>query len=213
MPDAIPSLINTLSIPVSGVAVLLGLGFTTIEVWGSDDHAGTWAEVTVDGTRLPLVDGVSFYTFHDPAGPPTRRYRWRFSANGAQPVSTYSQNVDAETGTLSGVDMSLGVARFMGVTGRAAGKALIIAVEDAQTMNGYTMGSKDTVVMRADATGLLQVPLVQGARIRVAIEGSDIVRTITVPHAPMFDILLAMAEAPDEFTVQEPAPLLTKRNI
>jgi hypothetical protein len=209
----VPNLVNTITIQAGDVATLLSLGFTSIEVWRSNDSGGTWVELTATpGVRLNLVEGTSLYNYYDTTGYKTSRYKWRFSANGAAPFSTYSQNVDGRPLPIAGALLSLGMARFVGVDGRPLKKTIIVAHEGDQVVAGYTVDS-DTMTFSSDENGVVQVPLIQGARIRVAVEGTRIVRIITVPATDSFDLMEALSDAPDMFTVQTVAPMLTRRNI
>lgn len=312
-PIAIPSLVNTIHIVASDVATLLDLGFTTIEVWSSEDQGGTWRELTsatptpatlvsaeaqtlfqvggqslvfqvdngptytvtfdsvipfwtpgqvvgvintvcpnaasfvgnkvvltsptagrgssllvisgpaglgfsrsiahgVDG-RILLVDGSTFYTYYDVAGHPTARYKWRFSNNGTNPLSRFSLPVDGKSTVLSGVPLSIATARFADVDGSPLRTAVLVASEGAQKIAGYTMGTQATKTFMADEDGMLQIPMVQGSRVRVAVEGTLIVRTFTVPSTPTFDLMQVLSDTPDAFTVQTVAPMLTRRNV
>jgi hypothetical protein len=206
-------------IPVADVEAKLQSGFSVIEVYYSDDESATWHPLTFvaptsgQQPHIALIAGVFAYAFLDPAGSQLRRYKWRFSANGVAPFSVYSKYVFGKDLIVAGVPTSIGVARFIGVDGRPKKKSMIISVEDTQTVSGYTMGTADVMVVPTDDYGFLQVQLVQGAKVRVSLEGTDIIRIITVPATPTFDILQAIADAPDEFTMQETAPLLTKRSL
>jgi len=215
-----PSLVNTLDIVVGAVGAMLSLGFSTIEVWGSDDAGGTWVELTAGSpvpagkqSRPQLVDGATIYSFYDVGAPSFRRYKWRFSANGANPLSVFSQNTNGLPAPLAGLQMSIGMARFVSVDGRPCRRSVIVAAETGQMAAGALLGSKDSLVFESDENGFLQIPLIQKTIIRVAFEGTDIIRTITVPEAPAFDLMAAVAEADDGFTVQTLPPLLTKRSL
>lgn len=312
-PIAIPSLVNTIHVVASDVATLLDLGFTTIEIWSSEDEGGTWRELTsatpspatlasaqaqtlfqvggqtlvfqvdnattytvnfdpvipfwtpaqvvsainlvcpnaasfsgsrvvltsptsgressllvivgpaalnfsrsivygVDG-RILLVDGATFYTYYDVAGRPTTRYKWRFSSNGANPLSRFSLPVNGKSTVLSGIPIAIATARFADVDGSPLRTAILVAPEGAQKIAGYTMGTQATKTFVADEDGLLQIPMVQGSRVRVAVEGTLMVRTFTVPSTPTFDLMQVLSDAPDAFTVQTVAPMLTRRNV
>lgn len=212
-----PALVNSLSIVVGDVGILLDLGFTTIEVWASDDEGGVWTELTLPtladpDTRIVLVDGATIYNYYDVAGTSARRYRWRFSANGAAPISSYSQHHNGKPMPVAGAQLSVATARFTTLDGRPARRKMIFAVESQTEVGDFSIG-QDTLSVESDENGYLQIPLVQGAVVRVAIEGTSIVRTITVPSTPSFNVLQAVADAPDEFTVQTVPPLLTRRSI
>lgn len=209
----VPNLVNTVTIQAGDVATLRSLGFTHIEVWRSDDRGGTWRELTAPpAVRLDLIEGTSLYNYYDTTGYKTSRYKWRFSANGVAPFSTYSQNVDGRPLPIAGALLALGMARFIGIDGRPIQKTIIVAPESDQVVAGYTV-DRDAMTFTSDENGVLQIPLVQGARVRIGIEGNNVVKVITVPATDNFDLLEALSEAPDMFTVQTVAPMLTRRNV
>lgn len=310
----IPSLINSVSIPVGEVSALLGLGFTTIEVWASED-GNAWSEITgatpapatavtvaasntfaigglyldfqvnggdtyyhvsfsetiqdwtpqqvvdainavlpgtasTDGSvvglssqttgrqssltivnyptafglsqsttygrdgRITLVEGANLYTFYDTSGTDNTRYKWRFSDNGLSPVSKFSQYKTGKPAPISNSPLSLATARFISIDGRPVKTTVLVAPEtDSKTFSGFTQSSQVTISVESDETGFWQMHLVQGARVRVAIEGTNLIRTFIVPSTASFDLLTAMSEVADPFTVQSPQPLLTRRNV
>lgn len=209
----VPNLINSLNIQVGDVATLLSLGFTTIEVWRSDDKGGTWTELTASpAVRPTLVEGTSFYNYYDSSGFKTSRYKWRFSANGAAPLSKFSQNVDGKPIPIAGAKLALAMARFITVDGKPMAKSIIVVQERDQVVAGYTV-DKGVATFSSDENGVLQIPLIQGAKVRIGIEGTNFVRTITVPAVDSFDLMQVMSEAPDMFTIQTVEPMVTRRNV
>jgi hypothetical protein len=164
--------------------------------------------------RPTLVLGQLIYTFTDVAGRDDNRYKWRFSANGVNPVSDFSARVFGSAPPLSGVPISVATALFVGLDGKAQ-KRRIVVVSDRPpaVIAGTAVGNELPVIVDSDDLGFLQVPLVQGSVVRVAIEGTAYVREITVPATASFDLLSAMASAPDPFTIQTTPPFLIRRNI
>jgi hypothetical protein len=161
--------------------------------------------------RLVLVDGSLIYTFYDTASTETSRYKWRFSDNGATPVSVFSKYVLPRSTATTGAALSVGTARFIGMDGRPIQAKLIIS---ALSMPGQgALLTSTTMVVEADEQGFAQTPLVVGARILVALEGTGFVREIVVPNQPTFDILTVAGAAPDLFTPQTVPPLLTRRSL
>lgn len=161
--------------------------------------------------RLPLADGVVVYAYYDVSAKESSRYKWRFSANGSAPISKYSAYVTARQSAIMPNLVSLATAKFTTIDGRPSKQKVIVAPEQG-SFSSYVLDLQ-TMVFESDENGLLQVPLVQGAKVRVGLEGSGIVRVITVPNTPTFDLMSAIAEADDEFTVQTYAPLLTRRSL
>lgn len=164
--------------------------------------------------RIPLVGGTVIYQYSDVVGVPGNQYKWRFSANGVSPLSEFSAPVDGSTPPVAGVPVSIATASFVGMDGRAKKMKVIIACDRPPTMSGlFSVGNERYEVYEADDNGFLQITLVQGLVIRVAIEGTTYVREITVPNTSTFDLLAALSTAPDPFTVAVPTPFLTRRSI
>lgn len=164
--------------------------------------------------RVTLVGGTLIYTFTDPAGESDDRYKWRFSANGVNPISEFSERVFGSTPPIDPALVSIATATFLSLGGVPIKTSIIIATELAPTLiSGYVVGVDQPLVVESDAQGFLQVPLMRGATIRVAIEGTTLIREITVPDVASFDLLTALAAAPDPYTVQTPLPFLIRRSV
>lgn len=164
--------------------------------------------------RPTLVSGTLIYTFTDVAGNSEARYKWRFSANGVNPISEFSPRVFGSAPPLSGVLVSVGTALFVGLDGRPQ-KRRIVVVSDRPpvSISGSAVGNELPMIVDSDDLGFLQVTLVQGSTVRVAIEGTAYVREFVVPATPSFNLLTVMAAAPDPFSIQVPAPFLIRRSI
>jgi hypothetical protein len=194
----------------------LAQGYSTIEIQSSDDESATWQARTATVPASPLQPHIMLmpatyaYSFVDAQGTPNRRYRWRYSANGAAPFSPYFKWVYG-TQRVSTAPISVGTMRFVGVDGMVRPGALLVAGLDASAGGLVFVGTM--LVYKTDDSGFLAIPLVQGSRVRVAIEGTGVVRDIVVPSTPAFDIMQAITAAPDMFTVQTVPPMLTKRSL
>lgn len=165
--------------------------------------------------RITLVSGTLIYTFPDVAGHNTDLYKWRFSANGNLPVSDFSTPVSGQTQPLiaSGL-MSIGTAYFYGPDGRPSKTRVIVAVDSTpQNIGGNFVSSSQPLLFDTDVDGFLQMTLMRGVKLRVAVEGTAFIRDFVVPNAPSFDLLTVMASAVDTFQVQTSPALLTRRSI
>lgn len=206
---------------VVGVAVRLTSPTTgrasSLEITYSDSpNLGFTSGTIVYGkdARITLVAPTVLYTYVDPSGSSGDRYKWRFSANGASPVSDFSAYVEASEPPVSGVPISIGMATFIGVDGRYKKTKLIVATYNSPLVVGAVAVGNDRVqVVESDDLGFLQAPFVVGSVLRISIEGTTYTREITVPNTPTFDILTAMSTAPDPFTVQTTPPFLVRRSI
>lgn len=165
--------------------------------------------------RITLQSAVLSYLFSDLAGRGSFRYRWRFSAGGAAPISEFSKYVLGKTPPALAADkLSVATMYFVGLDGLPAKfKLIIAAVSDPMTITGKLMAGSLPYVVETDDQGFGQISLVRGAKVRVAIEGTNFVREFTVPNAATFDLLTVMAAAPDPYTIQAPPPFLVRRSI
>lgn len=163
---------------------------------------------------INLVGGTYVYNYVDVAGAVGDKYKWRFTNGGVAPISSLYGPIEGGEQIVSGVDVSIATAYFVGLDGRPKPTSVIIVSDRPPTIVGsVAVGDDHARVYSSDANGFLQIPLVQGTVIRVAIEGTAYVREITVPNTGTFDLLAAMSTAPDPFTVQAPPPYLIRRSI
>lgn len=162
---------------------------------------------------LPLVPGQVLYTYQDlGGGDATDRYRWRYSHLGLAPYTELGSYLKPQPAPRDSATVTTGYASFVGLDGSPARGRLII-VEDSPPKVGQVTIQAGPMVVEADETGFLQVRLLKGATIRVAIEGTSVARTIIVPQTATFDIMQALSEASDAFTPAATTPLLTRRSI
>jgi hypothetical protein len=176
--------------------------------WATGDSA------TGTDARISLVGGTFYYSYVDNAGQSLNKYKWRYS-NGTTLNSDYSEPVNGDVSSLiSAGSLSLATATFVDVQGVPVQRSIIVAPADGtpQSIGGMAVGDVSTKVFTSDANGFLAVSLVRGAKLRVAIEGTTLVRDITVPSVATFDLLTALTDVADAFTIQTTPPLLTRRN-
>jgi hypothetical protein len=176
--------------------------------------------------RLTLSGSTLVYQYTDLGGMNHDLYQWRFSANGANPISDFYPQPFPMEGlqpAVSTVNTTIAVAQFVDLEGRPKKARIIIAFDENPTQFGSSSSPLPSVAVgqgpqsksyETDESGFLQVQLIQGLQIRVAIEGTSYVRQITVPSSvSTFDLLAAMAAAPDQFTIQTPLPYLIRQHI
>lgn len=190
---------------------------SSIEITYNDADDLGWITGTVYGkaARLTLVGGTFSYVFPDVAGTSSDRYKWRYTANGASPISEFSAVVtDQSAPDLASGLLSIGVAKFYGPDGKAQQTRLLVVVDSVpQGVGAVFVGTSQPVIVNSDNQGFVQFSLIRGATVRVGIEGTSYIREFVVPNAPTFDLLTVMATATDPFTVQTTPPLLTRRSI
>jgi hypothetical protein len=162
--------------------------------------------------RLPLIAAQPLYLYTDLVADKYARYKWRISANGNDPVGLFSPVQDGVAPAMDPSKISVALARFIDAMGRPQQRSVIVASEAAFTANGYLVDGNSASVA-SDAEGFLQLPLLRGSKVRIGIEGTSVVRMITVPSAPSFDLIQALSEVPDSFTVMTVPPILTRRSL
>lgn len=211
---AVPSLAQVsglkvlLSSPTSGLASSLEV---TYGVAALGLESGTKSQGLA--VRIPLTSSQA-YVFLDPLGlSGISRYSWRYSNDGANPLSELTP-LDPSTTPMSGVLISYATAQFVSFDGSPVQRKVIVGLEGKlpQSLGGHTV-SAQSQTYESDATGFLLIPLMQGATLRVAIEGTPLVRSITVPTTPTFDLLQALGGAADPFEVQTTPSLATRRSL
>lgn len=189
---------------------------SSIEITYSDaDDLGFIVGTTYGlDARIPLSTSFS-YLYSDVSGISTARYKWRFSHNGVNPISDFSDYVlGASVPSISSSYLALCTAKFIGLDGLPRKTTIVIGMEsNPSVLSGYTIVNSSPLVVTSDDLGYLQFTVVRNMVIRVAVEGTSFVREITVPDAASFDLITAMANAPDPFTVQSPAPFLIRRTV
>ena len=184
--------------------------------YSDSPNLGFVAGTVVRGTaqRIALVDGTVLYYFSDVAADSKTRFKWRFSVDGADPFTDYSEPIYGLGVPVPGLALSIAYAQFSDASGRPLKRSVIIASDAVPSVTaGVVVGSYDTITTMSDDLGFFQFPLVQGARVRVAIEGTALVRQITVPATDTFELMSALAAAPDPFSPQSVPPLLIRQNI
>jgi hypothetical protein len=187
---------------------------SSIEIVSSPASLGFRRGITygTDG-RLELVDGVFLYKYYDVSGSTHSRYKWRFSSGGAAPFSKYSDTILATPQMTDRVAYSVATALFLDVDGQPLRTSVIIAPVSTSESSGYVIGAASSKVVQTDENGFLQVPLVCGETLRIAVEGTGLVREIVVPNTATFDLFQALSAATDQFTVQTVPPQLTRRSL
>jgi hypothetical protein len=177
----------------------LDLGFVVGAVRGVD-------------VRLPLLASHPLYVYPDLTADKYARYKWRVSSNGNEPIGLFSSVQDGVVPPADPSKISVALARFIDAMGCPQQRSVIVASEAAPTSSGYIVDG-NSVSVPSDEEGFLQLPLIRGAKVRIGIEGTSVVRMITVPSAPSFDLIQALSEVPDSFTVMTVPPILTRRSL
>lgn len=191
---------------------------SSIEITYSDAADLGWSDFPIvygKAARIPLVGGTFIYSFPDQAGTGDDRYKWRFSADGVNPISDFSSVVSGQAAPLIGPsNLSVGTAHFYDQSGQPSKTRILVAIDSVpQNVASVFVGKSQALIVDSDDNGFLQVTLIRGAKVRIGIEGTAYVREFVVPNTTSFDLLSVMATATDPFTVQTVPPLLIRRSI
>jgi hypothetical protein len=230
---------NAINLVVAGLASVVGntvvltspttgRGSTLLIVSNTATDLGWVAGQNALGSdqRIALSGSTILYSYNDLAGLNRERYKWRFSANGLNPISDYYPEffgTEGQPPAVASVNTILAIAQFLDLAGRPKKARVIVALDQNPSQFGSSVSPLPSAVVgegpmshlyETDDNGFLQIQFVQGLQIRVAIEGTPYVRQITVPSSgTTFDLLAAMAAAPDQFTIQQPLPYLIRQHI
>jgi hypothetical protein len=166
--------------------------------------------------RIQLVQDQSVYRFIDQQSTDDAFYRTRFRNRLTGAVSDYSEPFGGTQ--ISGLlDESLvsGKLDLVDLQGRplAFREVRIHGNFNGVLVEGKLMAGND-LVLRTDIDGHVEVVLVRGQKIAVAVIGTDLVRDITVPTDPTvlsFNLLDPALAGPDIFKVQVPELVYAER--
>jgi hypothetical protein len=117
-----------------------------------------------------------------------------------------------ERPTLPGVTVVHCTATFTDASGAPVPQKVIVSVVDVAQVAAGVIAPTGTTVHESLRNGTIDIPLVVGLRIRVAIEGTKLIREFVVPNTD-FDLLSALSAATDMFTVQSLPSLLPRRTL
>lgn len=163
--------------------------------------------------RFALSPGTLIYTFTDVAGRSEDRYKWRFSNPETGLKSEFSTRIFGNSPPVDPNLVSIATGHFLGLDGRPKKTTVLVGPTGVQNIGGFVSGIDGPLVVTTDNNGFLNVPLLRGAHVRVAIEGTSFIRELVVPDTASFDLLSAMEAAPDPFSIQSPPPFLIRRSL
>lgn len=167
---------------------------------------------------IPIQAGITLYEYTDNDGDEDYYYKVSYinSLNGQ--ISGDSSAFLGSAATL--VDTSgLSIATIDLVDARGiavpAQKISFLSVHEPFVAEGFQIAlTRDPITITTDNLGHAEVALVRGLRVKVVIEGTSLIRDIVVPDETTFDLLTAMAAAPDPFGVVQPSfPYAIRRTI
>lgn len=165
--------------------------------------------------RIALINTQIFYLYSDNSGLSTYRYKWRFSADGIPPFSDFSNPVFGSIPPAMGADdIAYATAVFVNGEGRPVQREVIVVDEQLpNVISNFVVGDNRPRTYLPDANGFIAIPMVIGSKVRVALEGTALVRSFEVPNVTVFNLLAALTDVADPFTVQSTTPQLVRRSL
>jgi len=171
------------------------LGFATGEnASGEDEH-------------IQLMRGVATYSYEDRFGLATNYYRTRYINSLSGNFSDWSDWIPGISGSgVQSANLILGTIKLAGIDGAAlvGAKVTVVNVYSPIIQDGYFIAGRSKTVS-TDGVGQAQVTLIRGSTIDVIVEGTTVIRRITVPsEGDSFDLLDASLQTDDAFGIQVP---------
>lgn len=157
--------------------------------------------------NVQLLTGVSSYTYFDRSGLATNYYRTRYYQSLDGSYSAWSDWVLGSTGTAIGsgylISGRINLADIDG-TALVGRKVTIVNVYHPLIKDSYFIAGRSKT-METDGTGQAQTLLVKESVVDVIVEGTSVIRRISVPSTGTeFDLLDPSLQTDDPFGIQLP---------
>jgi hypothetical protein len=194
-------------VEVTGGTALPDLGLSSLSPENLGQGRSPW---------IPLEVEKSGYAFSDPWGTAEGYYKTRYRNAVTGAVSAYSSPIPART--LAALDhsfMAEGFVYLVDVAGRPLANYAVQVYADynGSVVDGRVVAAGD-LVQKTDETGRATFSLVRGQRVTVALPGTNLRRTLTVPTDPSvvsFNLLDGKLGPEDVFTVAVPDIVVAER--
>jgi hypothetical protein len=168
--------------------------------------------------HVDLQPGTSNYEYTDNDGESGYFYKVQYynTINGlASNLSTAFQGSVAtlvSPSKLSVANIDLVDARGIAVPQQ---QFTFYSVHEFLAVDGFQVAlTRAPITVETDNMGHAEVTLVRGLKVKVVIEGTSLIREVTVPNVDSFDLMTLMGEAPDPFSVLAPSfPYAIRRTI
>lgn len=166
--------------------------------------------------RIQLVAGTTSYAFVDPFGSRDYHYRTRFINSSTGETSDYSISFSSSDSVGVGVSNTIiGYVELIELSGKATENAEVHVFNefDGTQVDGKLI-TGGAVVKLTDESGQAEFVLTRGQRLTVSVQGTTLIRTITVPSDPAlsrFNLFDAAIGAVDVFRVSVPEIITAER--
>ncbi len=158
--------------------------------------------------RLALNYGVTSYAYTDKRSDKSYFYKARFYNSSDHSVSEFGApfNNEAIAG-ISGANLVRGFVDFvdMGGVARANQEVLVYTKTDGRVIEGAVLVPSAPTRLLSDKNGHVELMLVRGSKVTIALAGTDVVRDIDVPtdvNVTAFNLLDPTRGRNDLFKVQ-----------
>jgi hypothetical protein len=183
---------GTIEVTGGGAAAILGL--SQVIVHGTDQHIG-------------LQAGVDEYSYSDLSGEASYWYRTRYYNSSTSTYGGWSDWIQGSTGAaVAASELIVGKIQVADIDGSALSdlKVTLVNVYSPLTADGYFLAGRSKQI-ETDGSGLAETTLIKGMVLDVVVEGTSIIRRITVPSTGTeFDLLDASLVTDDPFQIQVP---------
>lgn len=183
------------TLELTGGTGLAILGFTT----GDKDNG--------EDQHVLLMPAVDSYEYDDQSGEASYWYRTRYLNTTSGNVSSWSDWTQGSTGgVVDAVNLIVGRIRLAGLNGAAlVGKQItIVNIFSPLMASSYFIAGR-SVQLETDGSGYAETTLVRGAVVDVIVEGTSVIRRITVPDTgTVFDLLDPSLQMDDPWNIQVP---------
>jgi hypothetical protein len=161
-----------------------------------------------EDANIPLIEGQSLYNYTDQDGVGDYFYVVHYYNQVSNLSSADSDPFQGEPGTVvDATTLSIGKVSLITGSGKAVeGQSITFySVYELLEVGGVVAGvqRKPIGTIVTDAAGKAEIPLLKGLRIKVAFDGTSIIREFVVPDTDEFDVMTVIGSSPDQFDIQE----------
>lgn len=160
--------------------------------------------------RLALSTSITTYSFTDKHSDPSYFYKARFYNSVDKTYSAFGAPFTGRSiAGVAAAKMVRGFVDFVDPNGKARAnqEVLVYTRMDGQIIDGKVLVPSEPARLLSDTNGHVELMLVRGTKITVAVAGTDIVRDIEVPtddSVSSFNLLDPTKGSNDVFKVQVP---------
>lgn len=157
--------------------------------------------------NIALQTGVSEYEYDDLSGSASYWYRTRFFNETLGTFGGWSDWIQGSTGSaVAASELIIGKIKMADIDGGALSgmKVTLVNIFSPLSADGYFLAGRSKQI-ETDGTGQAETTLIKGMQLDVVVEGTSIIRRITVPATGTeFDLMDPALVQDDPFQIQVP---------